>query len=62
MKEERVYWVLDFGKRDRERDWHKWKDGRCIQYCRTEFDGSGEMYVLITEVHDDHAIMEVEGQ
>ena len=62
MKEERIYWVLDFGKRDLEHDWHKWKVGRYTRYRWKEFDGSGEMYGLITEVHDDHAIMEAEGQ
>lgn len=60
-KESRVWDVLDFGPRDRERDWHKWKVGRVTIHHYEEFDGSGRIRGIITEAHEDHAIMEAEG-
>ena len=61
QKTRRIVEALDFQGRDRERDWRKWSVGRYTKYEYHEFDGSGVLYGLITQMTDDHAIMEADG-
>ena len=42
-------------------DWRTWKKGRKTTWHWNEFDGSGSREGIITEVHEDHAIMEADG-
>ena len=42
-------------------DWRTWKKGRKTTWHWDEFDGSGSREGIITEVHEDHAIMEADG-
>ena len=37
--------------------WRDWKIGQSIHYKVVEFDGTVEMDGVVTEVHDDHAIV-----
>ena len=43
-------------------DWRTWKKGRKTTWHWNEFDGSGSRGGIITEVHEDHAIMEADGK
>lgn len=42
-------------------DWRTWKKGRKTTWHWNEFDGSGSREGIITEVNEDHAIMEADG-
>ncbi len=42
-------------------DWKTWKKGRKTTWKWDDFDGSGSCEGIITEVAEDHAIMEADG-
>ena len=42
-------------------DWRTWKKGRKTTYAWDEFDGAGSLEGTVTEVHEDHLIVEADG-
>lgn len=41
--------------------WRKWNIGDRVQYIVNEFDGCRSWNGILTEMHEDHAIVEADG-
>lgn len=53
--------IYSYKKQRRTAEWLIGEHGKKTTWHWNEFDGSGSREGIITEVHEDHAIMEADG-
>ena len=41
--------------------WRTWETGDRVAWCWSDFDGAGSRVGIVTEIHEDHAIVCADG-